>query len=150
MIILLARYASPHFILEYGACEGVLTEKLMNLGVVDCVEKAHVYRDRLKQKGFNIVDNPDTSLYDIVIAAAFLEYLEDPKDFLQSVKSKFLLIDVILNSNLDTNIQNILSDYALIQDAIVRPRWEQMYHGDVKEKMETYRLGSHGYLFKQK
>jgi hypothetical protein len=55
-----------------------------------------------------------------------------------------------MDSSLDKEIVGMLPDYRQVAGAFVRPRWEFMFHGDKKENLEVYRLGSHGYLFERK
>ncbi len=149
MIFDLTKSVPHNNIIEFGSCEGVLTERLNQIGNIFCVEKAPIYKERLKNKGFKLIDNPKTEQYDISIISAFLEYLPNPGKFLKSIKSNYLLVDVILNSGLDNKLKNILNEYLIIDEKIIRPRWENIFYGDKKDKLEVYRMGSHGYLFKR-
>lgn len=149
-ILSLVKMLEPKNIIEYGACEGLLTKKLSSYFPIECTEKAPTYRQRLIEKGFNVVDNPNSSNYSLSIVAAFLEYLDRPEEFLNQIKSKNLLVDVILNSNLDLKLEGILNNYREIDNVIVNSRWEKMYNGNKKEKMEVYKLGSHIHLFEKK
>jgi hypothetical protein len=137
-------------ILEYGSCEGVLTDKLSTLGTVDCVENVDTYKRILQKKGYAVIDNPITKNYDISIIAAFLEYVPDPKTFLDNIHSNYLLIDVITDSELDKKLNLMLPTYECIEEKIIAPRWEKMYHDTKKEKLDIYRLGAHGHLYKRK
>lgn len=149
-IVSLAKKSHARRIIEYGACEGVLTRKLSSFARVDCVEKASVYQKRLKNAGFRVIAKPDTSSYDLAVIAAFLEYLENPKAFLRDVRSEHLIVDVILDSQLDKGLNQILSKYQQISERTVKPRWERMYHGNIKERMEVYKLGAHCRLYQRK
>lgn len=149
-ILALVRKANAKKIIEYGACEGILTEKLSKLATVECTETAPIYRKRLREKGLNLVDDPKSLDYDLSILAAFLEYLEHPEKFLERIDSKFIIIDVLLCSQLDKKLDDLLGDYKKVNEIIVRPRWERMYHAMVKEKMEIYRLGAHCQLYEKK
>jgi hypothetical protein len=150
MIIKLVNKSEPKKILEFGSCEGILTERLNEIAPTTCVEKSKFYKTLLKKKSFDVVDNPNQSDYDLIITAAFLEYLDSPERFLRDIKSEKIIIDVILESGLDNRIKDIMGQWNLVSDEIVRPRWEKMYWGNKKEELDVYRLGAHGYLYEKK
>jgi hypothetical protein len=150
-IRLLAQKIKPKNILEYGACEGILSEKLRGLAPVYCVEKSSTFRKRLKKKGFEILHRPENGKYDVVIVASFLEYLQRPTEFIRKLNSRVVIADVILGSKLEQAInKELVLKYKLIDEKIVRPRWERMFWGEKKENVDVYRLGSHVYLYEKR
>lgn len=149
-IVKMVRKTKPKDIIEYGACEGILTKKLSKISPVVCVEKSQSYRKILEEKGFEVYKNKIDKKYDLSVVASFLEYLKNPQAFLRSLCSNKIIIDVILDSDLDYKIKNLMRGKKLVGEEIIRPRWEKMYWDDKKEKLEIYRLGSHIYAYEKK
>jgi len=149
-IVEMTKRTSPKNILEFGSCEGILTSKLNEIAPISCIEKSITYKKVLEKKGFNLVNDANTENYELSVVASFLEYLKDPDEFLNKIKSDKVIIDVILDSNLDKRIRVIMKSRKLVAEEIIRPRWEKMYWGTNKEKLEVYRLGSHVYLYGKK
>jgi len=149
-INLLAKKTMAKNILEYGACEGILTDQLAEIAKVDCTEKSKTYKSILESKGYDVVDNPLTNHYDLVVLASFLEYLEQPKELLKKMDSKYLLIDLILESKLDHELEDTLKQYKKIDEIIIDSRWERMFFNHQKSKMPVYKLGSHCILYEKK
>jgi LmbE family N-acetylglucosaminyl deacetylase len=137
-------------ILEIGAYEGVLTDKLSVNYQVDCVEKCAKYKKTLKEKGFSVIDSQNYADYDLVLLAQVLEYMPDYKKYLEKMNSKFILIDIIPSIERRKIIESVLSDrYTLIYETNLAPKWEPMYIGSKKKKLEIYRMGSNVLLFKK-
>lgn len=148
-IVVLAKKTSAQNILEFAACEGILTDLLSDFAKVDCTEKANKYKNILLSKGYSVVDNPQTINYDLSILASFLEYLDDPNIFLQNMESRYLIIDVILDSKLDFQMETILENYKKIEEFFIEGRWERMFHDSSKAKLPVYKLGSHCALYEK-
>lgn len=147
----LAASVTPTNILEIGAGEGFLTNKLAAIAsTVDCVEKAPVYKKVLKKRGYKVVDKYDSSHYNLTVIASVLEYMDDPEIFLRGIESEYIIVDTIMSKSLRRMVMSLKDRYSLQKVAAVEPRWESMYHGKKKEKMETYRLGANIYLFRRK
>lgn len=148
-ILSLSKKVSPNTILEFGACEGILTDKLSKNGSVDCVERVTKYKNILKNKGYKVVQDIDTREYDLSVVASFLEYVKQPFLFLKSIKSEYLVLDVIVESNLDIQIDHINFGYKKLDEILVQGRWERMFHNGKKSKLPVYKLGTRCLLYKK-
>ncbi|MBI4155529.1 PIG-L family deacetylase [Candidatus Woesearchaeota archaeon] len=138
-------------ILEIGACEGVLSKKLSGVYKVSCMEKNPKYKKILKQKGFLVLENPKYSDYDLVIFAQVFEYIKNEEEYLSKIDSNYILIDITPSKKRKRRIKKFLSDkYKLICEDYLSPRWEPMYIGGKKKKLEIYRMGSNAMLFEKK
>src|SRR5262249_27911523 len=116
----------PRTILEYGSCEGVLTKNLSLIAETHCVETAPTYVAKLAAQGFKVVQSPRSEEYDTAVIASFLGYLDSPRQFLSSLRSEHLVIQVGLGSELDNDLPSLLPLYRLSSQSFVRPRWENL------------------------
>ena len=146
----LVRALAPKSILEFGACEGVLSSKLLEVAPVTCVEKAPVYRELLSKEGYTLIDEPETDRFDVAVVASFLEYLTSPHEFLRTLRSRGLVVETIAGSKTDNMLCETLSDYGLISETMIEPRWEGIEWGDTTEELGIYRLGAHVCAFEKK
>ncbi len=124
---------SPGTILEYGSCEGVLTRKLSLIAETHCVETAPSYVAKLAAQGFKIVQSPRGEDYDTAVVASFLGYLDSPRQFLDSLRSEHLVVQVGLGSELENDMLSLLPRYDLSSQSVVRPRWEHLVRGGKSE-----------------
>lgn len=147
-IVKLASSVKPRKIIEIGSGEGYLTDKLATISTkISCVEKAPIYVSTLREKGYTVIKSFDSSKFDLVVIASVLEYIDNPEDFLRSIKSKYIIVETIKSEYLKKVVSILKKKYSLIKKISVLPRWEKMYHGNKTEKMEVYRLGADVYLF---
>ena len=139
----------PRAILEYGSCEGVLTRNLALIAETHCVETAPTYVARLAAQGFKVIQSPKSEDYDTAVVASFLGYLDSPRQFLSSLRSEYLVVQVSLGSELDNDMPSLLSHYQLSSQSVVRPRWENLVWGGKSENLPIFRVGAQVYLFRR-
>lgn len=132
----------PTSILELGAHEGRLSKRLCTLCPMACTENSKVHRERLESLGFNVVSDINSNDYDLTVVASVLDYMEDPIAVLRSLSSRCIIVEVIISESSKKMLDSLLPRYELMKEVIVLPRWEPMFHGVVKEKLEIYRLGA--------
>lgn len=147
-ILTLLEKTATKSLLEIGASEGILTEKLAEkVKKLDCVETAPVYVSKLKTKGYRVVEKYDTEKYDTVLVASVLEYMEKPVSFLSGLKSQYVIVEVINTSYMKSVAYTLRKRYKMYAKILILPRWEKMYRQGKKEKMEVYKLGAQIFLF---
>jgi LmbE family N-acetylglucosaminyl deacetylase len=139
----------PRTILEYGSCEGVLTRNLSLIAETHCVETAPTYVAKLAARGFKVVQSPRSEDYDTAVVASFVEYLDSPRQFLSSLRSQHLVVQVGLGSELDNDMLTLLPHYELSSQSVVHPRWENLVWGGKSENLPIYRVGARVYLFRR-
>jgi LmbE family N-acetylglucosaminyl deacetylase len=149
-IVELARQAQPSSILELGAHEGVLSEQLSKLGKLSCTETSLPHRKVLQSKGFRLIDKVDSAPFDLVVLASVLEYCEKPEEILKKLRSQFVIVSTIMGHSFDKVAAILGKYYKVVSHQVVVPRWESMFHGCVKEKLEVYRLGADVVLYERR
>ncbi len=139
----------PRTILEYGACEGVLTRNLSAIAETHCVETAPTYVAKLTAQGFKVVQSPGSQDYDTAVVASFLGYLDSPRQFLDSLRSEQLVVQVGLASELANDMPSLLPRYELSSQSLVPPRWESLVRNGKSGNLPIYRAGAHVVLFRR-
>ena len=136
-------------VLELGAGEGILTDKISLSGVkVDCTENNLVYAKKLRDKGYKVLSKVESySSYDLTIIASYLEYIQDPKNILDLVNSKYIIVDVIYESDLSVYIRDEYSN-RIVNEHIIKARFENLFIDGIQCKLPIYKMGSHCFLIK--
>lgn len=146
----LAMRVKPKRILEIGAHEGCLSSLLREVAELSVTETSEPHRRRLLSGGFNLIDAPVFADFDLTVISNVLEYFSDPASFLREVNSRYLIVDVIQSEGMERIARSCTGRYELIAEEFVSPRWENMFHDHVKEKLEVYRLGAHIFLYERR
>jgi hypothetical protein len=136
-------------VLEVGAGEGWLTRRLSQVADVECVETAPTYRAKLESSGYRTHATISSEGFDLTLVAAVLEYMDEPVQFLDMIQTKYVLTDTILSEGMRKVTDSLRGRYRELSRVTVIPRWEKMYHGDEKEDLDVYKLGSDIRLFEK-
>ena len=138
----LAAQSGPWRILEVGAAEGHLTQKLAAIATVDCIETAPVYVGRLQAAGYRVVPPGVSDGYDLVVLAAVLEYMTEPDRYLAGMIAPSVITDTHPGFQLDRVRAALPSEYRLSERRFVAPSWERMRHDLSVESLRIYKIGA--------